>query len=279
MIVVGMISAYKEGRLVQGAIRSLEAVGLDHLYIFEGPAGEPLPDDVPESDYGEYGDPSKGSWVGTSESGLHRVHRGRWRTDGRKRNEMLQRAKDDQRTGGPTPQPFWCVVLDADEILVNAEYLRDRLEWVEAEDAFRKADINDVENPPMARWPLRLVDPDGSISTITGRVFRGNLVRSIDISSSVVTNLHGIQEGWGNFEEAAALWVEQWGRAIDDGKLIAFPPLSCEPHILHRSNLRHPLRRGLRMSAQEAVEFAAAQEKEQWPAKGSDENDYSPETP
>ena len=41
--------------------------------------------------------------------------------------------------------------------------------------------------------------------------------------------------------------------------MIAWPPLPCEPHIVHRSNLRHPARKALRMSEQEAVEFAKAQ--------------------
>jgi hypothetical protein len=270
-VVVGMISAYKEGRLVQQAIRSLLEIEPDRLYVFEGPAGEPLGAHVPESVYpaGRAVEPVV-------------FHRGRWRSDGRKRNEMLQRAKVD------FPGPFWCVVVDADEVLVNGRYLRDRLDWIEAEDAFRRADSNDPDNPPMARWPLHLVEHDGSMSMITARVFRGDLLRSIDISSSVVTNVHGVQDGWGNFEAASALWVERWLQAIDAGKMIAWPPQPCEPHIVHRSNLRHPLRRGLRMSAQETASFreAAASMLEHrppqtppWPGAGIDENDYSPETP
>lgn len=252
MIVVGLLSSYKEGRLVQGAIRSLLQVGLDWIYLYEGPAGEPIRDpDVPESDFGQF-DPRTELQV--SHEARWRYREGRWRTDGRKRNAMLQQAKTD--AGG---EPFWCVVVDADELLVNGEYLRDRLQALTWDDEARAADPGNTERPPWARWPLRLVEADGSLSLITARVFRGDLIRSIDHSSSVVTNEHGVREGWGNYAEASKVWIEGWLRAIDQGKMIAWPPLPGEPHIVHRSNLRHPLRRGLRMSDQELQEFARAQ--------------------
>lgn len=248
-VVVGMVSAYKEGRLVQAAIRSLLDVDLDALYIFEGPAGEPLDDDVPDTEYAGTNHPHIAARV---------VYReGRWRTDGRKRNAMLQQAKQDF-----PGVPFWCVVVDADEVLVNGRYLRDRLEWIMAEDEARGADPADPDNPPMARWPLHLVEHEGSMSLITARVFRGDLLRSIDISSSVVTNQAGVREGWGNFEATSRLWIENWLAAIDTGRMIAWPPFSTEPHLVHRSNLRHPLRRGVRMSVQEQQEFAKAQQQE-----------------
>lgn len=239
-----MISSYREGGLVRGAIRSLRAVGLERLYVYEGPAGPELPAEVPASDFGLF----------ASEEDVV-VHQGRWRTDGRKRNELLQRAKQEFAGEGA----FWCVVVDADELLVNGEYLRDRLQALEWDDERRAADTSDQTRPPWARWPLHLVEPDGSLSLITARVFRGDLVRSIDHSSSVITNASGVREGWGNYPAQSKLWIEGWLRAIDDGKMICWPPLSCEPHIVHRSHLRHPLRRGLRMSEQEAQEFARAQ--------------------
>lgn len=242
-----MVSAYKEGRLVRNAILSLLEVGLDRLYIFEGPAGEPLGDDVPDSDYPPV--------VANAE--LVHLHKGRWRTDGRKRNAMLQQAKQDNEPGGP----LWAIVVDADEALINGRYLRDRLEWILAEDKHRGASTALPDNPPMARWPLHLVERDGSMSLITGRVFRADLLRSIDHSSSVVTNIAGVQDGWGNYDAVSALWVERWLQAIDAGKMIAWPPLPTEPFLVHRSELRHPLRRGLRMSEQEAAEFAKAQGK------------------
>jgi hypothetical protein len=247
MIVVGMVSSYHEGRLVRGAIETLLEVELDLLYVFEGPAGEPL-------------DAAALSASPPSELDLlipapprTLIHRGRWRTDARKRDQMLQRARADvARRSGRSGSPWWCVVVDADELLGNGRWLRDRLAAIEAQD------LHDG-GAPTSHLPLRLVERDGSISFITARIFRGDLVRSIDYSSSVITNMAGVREGWGNYAELSRLWQEAWLRAIDDGKMLALPPLPGETYIVHRSQLRHPARRGLRMSDQEAVEFARAQ--------------------
>lgn len=145
---------------------------------------------------------------------------------------------------------------------MNGEYLRDRLELIEAENDERGASIATPDNPPMMRWPFHLVEHDGSMSMITARCFRGDLLQSIDHSTSIVTNIAGIRDGWGNFAAMSALWVERWLAAIDEGKMIAWPPLPTETYIVHRSNLRHPARRGLRMSDQETAEFAKAQAEE-----------------
>jgi hypothetical protein len=246
MIVVGMVSAYREGRLLLGAVDSILNVGLDRLYVFEGPAGEPLADDNPSPE-----SPLDGI------RSVAVVHRGRWRTDGRKRNEMLQRAKREFPGAN-----VWAVVVDADEVLVNGRYLRDRLEWITAEDEQRGASVALPDNPPMARWPLHLVEHDGSMALITARIFRIDLVRSIDHSTSVVTNVSGIRDGWGNFAASSQAFTERWFAAVDRGAMIAWPPLPTEPHLVHRSNLRHPARRILRMSEQETLEFARAQELE-----------------
>lgn len=243
-----MVSSYKEGRLVAAAIRSLLNVELDRLYVYEGPAGPPLGDDVPDSDL---------SAAMMLAGGVIRVHHGRWRTDARKRNEMLQQAKRD------FPGVTWGVIVDGDEVLVNGEYLRDRLQSLVWDDEMKGARAGDTSNPPWARWPLHFVEADGSMHLITARVMRIDLVRSIDVSSSVITNEHGVREGWGNYAARSAAWIESWLAAIDQGKMIAWPPLPCEPHLVHRSNLRHPLRRQLRMSQQEAEEFARVQAIEQ----------------
>lgn len=245
MIVVGFVSCYREGRLVRGAIDSLSEVELDRLYVYEGPAGPPLANEqeLPPSELIRYNDAP----------GVV-VHRGRWRTDGRKRNDWLQQVKRDYPAG-----PVWAVVVDADELLVNGRYLRDRLEWLLARDAQSDASIATPDNPPMARWPLHLVEHDGSMAIITARVFRADLLRSIDHSSSIVTNASGVREGWGNYAERSAEWTRRWFEAVDRGAMIAWPPLPGEPHLLHRSNLRHPARAALRMSEQETVEFAKAQ--------------------
>ena len=254
MIVVGFVSSYCEGRLVRGAIDSLLEVGLDRLYIFEGPAGPPLENEqeLPPSELEGYP-----AGTGPTRATPVTVHRGRWRTDGRKRNDWLQRVKADY-----SGERVWAVVVDADEVLVNGRYLRDRLEWIMQRDEHAGASIATSDNPPMARWPLRLVEQDGALSLITGRVFRVDLLRSIDHSSSVVTNVAGVRDGWGNYAETSRVWIEGWLAAIDHGQMVAWPPGSIEPHLVHRSNLRHPARAGLRMSDQEQAEFARAQREE-----------------
>lgn len=250
MIVVGFVSSYAEGRLVRGAIDSLLEADVDRLYVWEGPAGPPLENEseLPPSDVDRY--------LGSPADVV--IHRGRWRTDGRKRDHWLQRVKSDY-----PGELVWAVVVDADEVLVNARYLRDRLEWIVASDELKGADIRDADNPPMARWPLRLVEHEGSMSVITARVFRVDLLRSIDHSTSIVTNVAGVRDGWGNYEDAAApAWIMGWVAATERGKPVAWPPYPCEPHLVHRSNLRRPDRAHLRMSEQEAEEFRRAQELE-----------------
>jgi hypothetical protein len=250
--VVGCISAYKEGRLARGAVGSLLKVGLDALYVYEGPAGDALGDDVPDSDYPYL--PTLRDLMEADEPGTPCVlHRGRWRTDARKRNEMLQRAKSD------FPGVLWAVVLDGDEVLYHAEYLRDLIECVQAEDDLRGADWRDPDNPPTARIPLRLVERDGGLHTITARVYRADLVREYNVSSSLITNLHGVQDGWGNRPELSPAYVAAWERVMSEGRVATLPPFPCEPCIVHRSHLRHPLRRGLRMSDQETRELRAAE--------------------
>jgi len=246
VIVVGCISAYKEGRLVRGAIESLLRADVDALYLWEGPAGDLLGDDVPDSDYGRHSGAIDGGSFTT-------LHRGRWRTDARKRNEMLQRVKRDF-----PGSPLWAVVLDGDEVLYHAEYLRDLIECVQAEDDLRGADYRDKDNPPTARIPLRLVERDGGLHVITGRVYRADLVREYNVSSSLVTNLHGVRDGWGNRPELSPHYVAAWENAMSQGQVATLPPFPCEPCIIHRSHLRHPLRRGLRMSEQETRELARA---------------------
>lgn len=251
LAVVGFVSCYREGRLVRAAVDSILEVELDRLYVFEGPAGEPLENeqDLPASDLAGYLDHPADIVV----------HVGRWRTDARKRNEMLQRAKADFPRGN-----VWAVTVDADEVLVNGRYLRDRLEWLAANDARRGASVATPDNPPMARWPLHLVEHEGSMSLITARVYRVDLLRTIDHSSSVVTNAAGVREGWGNYAATSAEFTRRWFDAVDRGAMIAWPPLPCEPHLVHRSNLRHPDRAQLRMSEQEAAEFARARENERF---------------
>lgn len=235
MKVLGLVSSFREGPLVSGAIRSLVRVGLDDLLVSEGPAGE-IPEgvmDAPASVFPE---------------GVH-VNEGRWRSDARKRNAMLQEAK--RRTApivpGGAQEPVWGIWLDGDEILANPEWLRDRLQGVVWDDEARGSDTLNL--------PLWVVEHDRSMAITGGRLVRLDLIRSYDVSVSVVTDETGAEQGLGNLSTDARIWVETWMQAVETGRMLAWPPGPAEPCIVHRSHLRHPLRRGLRLHAQEAEEL------------------------
>jgi glycosyltransferase involved in cell wall biosynthesis len=148
--------------------------------------------------------------------------------------------------------PDWVVMIDGDEILANGEYLRDRLQAVVWNDEYLDG------GDPTVHLPMWVLEADGSMALTNSRLVRIDLLRSIDISISVVTNHLGIEEAWGNTNPDARVFVEMWMRAAESGRMSAWPPFSCEPHIVHRSNLRHPLRRGLRLHEQEAAELRRA---------------------
>ncbi len=233
MRVVGLVSAYREGRLTLGCVRSLAAVGLDDLLVSEGPAGE-LPPGIMQAPASEWPD------------GLD-VNHGRWRTDGRKRDAMLHEAK--RRHALRSGEPLWGVWLDGDEILAGPELLRDRLQGVVWEDELRGG-------PPTLNLPLWVKEVDGSMAITSGRLVRLDLIGSYEVSVSVVRSIGGEEQGLGNVSSDARLWLELWMQATESGRLLAWPGGAGETMIVHRSNLRHPARRGLRMHRQEAVELA-----------------------
>lgn len=215
-------------------MRSLDRVGLDDLLVYEGAAGEPLQLTAPLP-------------ISVFPRDVRHVSKeGRWRTDARKRNEMLQEAK----RRSPSTEPLWGIWLDGDEILVNGEYLRDILQAVVWND--------ERDGDPTIRHPLWVVEADGGMALTNSRVVRLDLIRSYDISVSVVTNEHGVEEAWGNTNPDARVFAQMFFAAVDAGRMAAWPPISCQPHIYHRSNLRHPLRRGLRLHKQEASELRKA---------------------
>lgn len=234
MKVVGLVSCYKEGRLLQGAVQSLERAVLDQIFVCEGPAGDALGDEVPDSRF-------------TGQLARLDFWEGRWRSDARKRNQMLERAK-----AFFPGEPLWGVWLDGDEVLRDAEYLRDELQSVLWNDELAE------DEPPTIHWPLWVVEADGSVALTTGRLVRLDLIRSYDISVSVTTNVLGLEQGFGNENPDARIWLDVWQKAMSTGRMLSLPPHPGQPHIVHRSNLRHPLRRGLRMHKQETEELKKA---------------------
>jgi hypothetical protein len=230
--VVGLISSYREGRLTLGCVRSLAAVGLDDLLVSEGPAGE-VPEGIEEAPASEWPE------------GLE-VNTGRWRTDARKRDAMLKEAQ--RRHALREGEPLWGVWLDGDELLAHGEYLRDRLQAVLWEDEASG-------RPPTLNLPLWVREPDNSMGVTGGRLVRLDLITSYEISVSVVKSIGGEEQGLGNVNTDARLWLDLWLAATESGRMLAWPPGPLEPCIVHRSHLRHPARKGLRLHEQEAAEL------------------------
>jgi hypothetical protein len=244
MTLVALISAYKEGPLVDGAIRSAMAA-TENIVVLEGPAGDPLDAQVPESDYEQWGD-------------LIRLKRGRWSTDAKKRTAMIEACRNQYEP------PVWGVWIDGDEILCNGEYLPDWLNSIQWQD-----DCGDPDAPPSMGWPMKLVELDGSVVVCRGKVVRIDLIDSYSVSSSVFRNALGFLHGEGNYAYSVSGHVRPFSEWIESEKdaqkrdamadqLRLWPPFPCEPHLLHRSALRHPLRRGLRLHEQEASELEKA---------------------
>lgn len=243
---VVLISAYRDGMLTLGAIESALNATWD-VIVFEGPAGPPLEADVPDTDYSDaYGID---------------LHEGSWSTDAKKRTAMVEAVRKRFGRG----KPVWGVWLDSDEILCNGEWLADELamwQWQQLADGDERI-----------AWPMLLVERDGGgIVVCRGKCVRIDLIDRYSVSSNVFVNHLGITEAHhGNLpvqmtdiEEAFRrdLWqrigdAQERARIAD--QLRELPPLPCQPFLLHRSGLRHPLRRGLRMHEQETVELAKAE--------------------
>ena len=221
---------------MQGAVRSLLAA-CDRVVVFEGPAGPPFEGDVPASDFGPMG----------LRTQRFIVKYGSWRTDAKKRTAMVESLR-------PFTEPTWGVWVDGDEVLCNPEYLRDWLQffdWKEEETGVRNMG-----------WPVKLIEMDGSVAVCQAKVIRVDRLDSYSVSSSVFTNVMGELDARGNYRASVddfplGAQLRQLGQK-DGGYMFAWPPLPCEPFILHRSKLRHPRRSGLRLHEQEAVEIEKA---------------------
>lgn len=232
MILVGLVSSYKEGRLVQGAIRSA-LTACEHVFVLEGPAGEPLDADVPATDLGPFADDPRVTY-----------REGRWRTDGRKRQAMLEWSRRFE-------PPVWGVIVDADEVLMNGEYLHDwllRLEYAEQADP---------ANRYLGR-PMRIMELDGSLAWVRGRLLRLDRIQKYEVSTSVFVNELGIRHGEGNVIDKFSDWQRPRMKYIEDDRMLVMPPLPTEPFLVHRSMLRHPSRSGLRLHEQEKEELIRA---------------------
>jgi hypothetical protein len=241
MIIVGCIISYKEGTLIQGAIRSLFPA-CSIVYVFEGPC-------------------QKGAELiqGTTELGKWKnnkrvVYReGVWKTDSEKRNDVLIAAKlKYEQHGRMKSQPVWMVVLDADELLVWGEYLQDWLSMApDNQWSIPILRTETVLNRPSIKGAWGLVSKDAVENNPMGIVADkapSRIVR-VDLIDHYVVGCYQIQ--------------------LKDGVVISLGhqradriPQQGEPHVHHRSYLRSPNRSGLRLNKGEEKEWMEKNDKD-----------------
>jgi hypothetical protein len=231
---IALISAYREGPLVHGAIASaLQAT--PHVHVFEGPAGF---DNIegPESDYSMWGDRIV-------------VRHAEWKNDANKRTAMVKSTRQDHS------EPTWVVWVDGDEVLRNPELLHDVCQHITWMDEVRQSE--DPGAPPTMGFPIRIVELDGGVMICRGKVVRADLIDRYEVSSSVFINHLGYMHAEGNTMEPLHAYAKMLEAAMETDRLFLPHWLLAEPFLLHRSLLRHPARRGVRMSSQELVELEA----------------------
>jgi hypothetical protein len=150
---VALVSAYREGALVQAAVRSgLDAMG--QVLVFEGPAG-PAHERGEPSDYSPF---KRDPRVVIREGG--------WESDGGKRTAMVEWCRRYDRHA-----PTWGIWLDGDEVMLWPELLRDYL--VKAHEL----------HPDAVSMSVKLVELDGAVYDCAAKCIRLDLVGAVLESS------------------------------------------------------------------------------------------------
>lgn len=243
---VGLMPTYREGSLARSAVDSLLQARLDKVIVWEGPAGDGrVDDDAPPTMLDLIGGHS--TYFATT-APLFDFKAGRWESDAAKRTEMLRYAVK-QYPG----EIVWGIWLDGDELLVNGRYLRDLVQERAWNDEHEGANLRDPSNLPTGGIPVRLVEYDGTCSFAHGRLIRLDTVRRFVVSNLLIETVLGSEMRLGNVPERTEL--EDLAREAFPGRRIVPPPLPGEPVIVHRSHLRHPARKGLRLHEQEKAEL------------------------
>ena len=248
---VALLSTYREGPLALAAVQSCCDAGIETV-VWEGPAGKERLWDAPATEY----EADTGNYL-----------RGEWSTDAEKRTAMLKWAKERWHT-----RPLWIVMVDGDEVLLNGRYLVDQIQHVVWSDQARGASIANPDRLPTGGLPLRYVEADGSVSLDRSRVFNANVIRRFVVSNLIVETAVGTEMRLGREPVEAPPLVVALRHVLQrqplelesvDAEILRaqlerqflMPPLPCEPFLYHRSHLRHPARRGLRLHEQERAEI------------------------
>jgi hypothetical protein len=219
---VGIVATYREGPLAASAIRSI-LPHVDNVVVFEGPVGDGT--DAPDAYETDLTAFRKNSRV--------IIQYGKWQTDADKRNAMLAYTRR-------MPTPTWAVYLDADEVFIGAEYIRDLI-WA--------AHVNAPDGQRVTAIPVHTTEVDSSV----GRIHR--LIRMDALERHVLSMS---QLKFFDQETLAVFPVIPVWRPGEPVTEFARPPMQGEPHIHHRSYYRPTDRGRLRLHVQEVDDFNAA---------------------
>lgn len=225
---VVLMSLYKEGHLAYEGFKSVLELDCP-VIIYEGPAGPPLPQEVPDTDYSLFGRTS--------------VHRGSWPSDAAKRTSMVKYAQKHWKG------PLWGLWLDGDDLLVNGKWLPGILQAITDQDA-----VDGDPAEPVAGWPMLIIENDGSVGINMSRCLRIDLVDEYLVSSSVIRMKGGAELAVGLIPYPWHQWRKRREDAPEGWEFLR-PPIPTEPFTVHRPHLRHPLRRQHRLHQAEPAEL------------------------
>lgn len=226
--IYAMVSTYQEGPYWEGCIRSLIGA-VDHIFILEGSCvpkkkelhGEP-------TNIGIY-QHSDGITVGI----------GRYPNEAAKRNALVGMARATGRN------PFWILTIDADEILVWGEYLRDWLYILDPSQGQCMVPLKRTE----ALWnDLYIVDKELNAFGLTydgktiwghyqtyiapSRCIHSSILDKYIVGTYIYKNMDGVECSLGH-------------------ELVPQFPMPGEPHILHRPYYRVGERGNLRLRVED----------------------------
>lgn len=235
-MIVGLVSSFREGALVQLAVASA-LDGCDYVLVVDAPVGAGGATAGDPSDFRPF--LSRAGNVGAPRLSLMDRAPGHpyepFASDAAKRTFMVERARNvyGRRLNRARGERLWGVWVDGDERLMFPEMLRHY--------------IARGEHTGSPNFPLRLVEAQGgAVSLCYGKVVDLLAVERY-VASSYEVQLFGepISRAWGNDN---AHWNWQQGGNIEGAR----PPVQGEPHLLHLSALRPPGRDSERMHSAEA---------------------------
>lgn len=214
---LGIVPTYREGPLAASAIRSI-LPHVDNVVVFDGPVGDAT-DAGHATDLREFRKDSRVI-----------IRTGSWTTEADKRNAMVDYTRR-------MPTPTWAVYLDADEIFIGAEYIRDLI-WA--------AIVNAPEGQEPTAIPVHITEVDSSVGRIH-RLIRMDMLERHVLSMSQLKFIG---------QETLAVFpvIPVW-RPGEPITAFARPPMQGEPHIHHRAYYRPPRRGEYRLHAVEVDDF------------------------